>query len=428
MHPMYGHLTVDGQILARAGFMHPAVGPAGFKDLPPSIPVFTRGAPPAFPPELIQHMDKLERGEITGDIQQILLALGTSLRDFQRGITSGMTAFPVRENLEAEAKLLIPLDTPFRNRLTRTPGAGKSSAWKQKTSLGGGWGASYDQPGGGATAIRAFFAETGAPAEHTTVYADKSATYKLLGTYGSVTGLAMAAGANFMAQLATEKRNAILNLLLDEENALINGDSASTAAPWGDGTNALSFDGIVNLVTTGNGTPSAQVQTSVGALTTAHLDAQLNRLWKQGAQGLWMLMNAQEIQSLTKLAQNSASIIRVTYQGAEGVLGFKVSGYMHPVSGEVVTIIPSRFLPAGTLIFGSDRLPDGSPTMDVDVLPQVELPELAPNESVQGYTAQELAPTTVAPQVYPFIVSVYEVLRLKSAAHVAKSTGVTAAA
>jgi hypothetical protein len=63
---------------------------------------------------------------------------------------------------------------------------------------------------------------------------------------------------------------------------------------------------------------------------------------------------------------------------------------------------------------------------DVRVLPQVQLPELAPNQPIQGYTAQELAPAIASPQVYPFIVSVYEVLRMKNNYVFAKSTGVTA--
>jgi hypothetical protein len=169
------------------------------------------------------------------------------------------------------------------------------------------------------------------------------------------------------------------------------------------------------------------VQTSVGALTMSHIDNQLRRLWNEGAQNPYILMNGQEILSLVHLAQAEGSIIRVqaTTQ-ADSILGVSVSGIKHPITGEIVPVLASRFMPAGTIFFGSRFLPDGSPTADVEVLPQVQLPELAPTEMVQGYTAQELAPTHAAPQVYAFIVTVYEVLRLKSARHVAKSSGVTA--
>lgn len=424
-NPMSGHLQINGHMLAQAGFMFPAMGPRGF-EMSPAVPV-NRSQMPELTADVQATLAGLQRGEIVGDINQILFHLGTTMAEFQRGITSSTSGLPIRENLEAEAKVLVPVETPFRNMLPRKPGSGAASLWRQITSMGGGWGSSYDQPGGG-SATRLFFAETGAPAERTTTYAAKSAGYKLMGTYWSVTGFAVAAGANFQNQRAIEQRNAIQNLMLNEEFALINGDSQSTAVPWGDGSNALAFDGILNLTATGNGTPSAQVQSAVGALTTAHIDGQLRRLYNQGARNQYMLMNGQEILSLVHLAEASGTIIRVTAAAGspQGVLGYHVTGYMHPITGEIVPVLASRMMPAGTIFFGSKQLPDGSPTMDVEVLPQVELPQLAPNESIQGYVAQELAPTTAAPQVYPGIVTVYEVLRLKSALHVAKSTGLTA--
>lgn len=424
MNPMLGHLNIEGRMVARGGFLHPAIGPAGV-EMGTSHPIYTRSLD--LPQNVSETLGMLQRGEVTGDVNQVLQQLGMSMGELQRAITSGMTAFPTRENLEAEAKVLVPLDTPVRNLLPRRPGSGKASNWKQLTSLGGGW-AAGDQPGEGPGALQAFFSESGAPVEHTSVYADKSASYKLLGSFGKVTGFAMASGANFQNQLAVEKTNAINNLMLNEENALINGNSASTAAPWGDGATALSFDGLVNLIATANGVPAAQVQTTVGALTKAHIDAQLTRIWQRGGKGMYVVMNAQEVNSLVHLAEADGSIIRVQASSADGqtVLGVKVTGIVHPVSGEVVDIFTSRFLAAGTIIYGARFLPDGSPAADVEVLPQVQLPELAPNENVQGYTAQEIAPSLTAPQVYAFLVSVYEVLRMKGATVFAKSTGVTA--
>lgn len=486
LQSMYGSLPDFG---LRGGFLNPQI-PAQGLELGPSVPIITRGLDrPIVSDELKNHLTTLQRGEVTGDMSQILLQLGLTFNEFQRAITSATSALPVRENLEAEAKVLVPLDTPVRNMLPRTPGAGTASQWRQMTSIGGGYGVSTTvttgiasatqtvgstagmqvgdtlyfataattrivssitnattvvltatvttttsevvtkisvQPGSGSS-NRMFFAESGAPSDHATTYANISVGYKLLGTYGSVTGFAMAAGANFQNQLAMEKTNAIRNLMLNEEHALINGDSTDIKAPWGDGSTALAFNGLVNLIATGNGTPALQVQTSVGALTVAHIDQQINRLWLQGAQELWMLMNPQECASLAHLAEASGSITRVMFTtDGQGVLGVKITGYVHPTTGMLVNILPSRFLSPGTILYGCKYLPDGSPAADVQVLPQVQLPALAPNENVQGYTAQDIAPTTAAPQVYPFMVSVYEVLRLKSALHFAKSTGVAA--
>lgn len=457
----------------------------------PSAPIYTRRNEVIGPESVRKQLKALKRVDATGDLSTVLMHLGISKAELERAITSGMTAFPSRENLEAEAKILVPLDTPVRNLLPRTMGSGTASKWKQLTSLGGGYGVNTTvttgassatqtvgstagmqvgdtiffattnasrivssitsatvvvltatistttsevvtklnfEPGTGAGAVQAFFGESGAPAEHTSVYADKSLGYKLLGVLGKVSGFAMAAGASFQNQLAIEKRNALINLMLNEEHALINGDSSDVKAPWGDGTNAYGFDGLRNLITTANGTPAEQVQASVGALTTAHIDSQLRRLYNQGSRGMWMLMNPVEILSLVHLAEGSSSVIRVMASAADGktVLGVTVTGYVHPVTGEMVNIFASRFLQAGMVMFGCRNLPDNNPSADVQVLPQVQLPQLAPNANVQGYTAQEIAPAITAPQVYPFMISVYEVLRLKSALHFAISSGATA--
>ena len=133
------------------------------------------------------------------------------------------------------------------------------------------------------------------------------------------------------------------------------------------------------------------------------------------------------MQSLVHLATGSGSINRImgTPEG-KLIVGATVSAYIHPITGQMVPILVSRFMPAGTIWYGSETGPEGMPAVDVRVLPQVQLPELAPNQMIQGYVAQELAPTTSAPQVYPGLVSVYEVLRMKNANVVAVSTGVTA--
>jgi hypothetical protein len=252
--PMQGHLTYEGQLLMRAGFLRPGVMPGVV--LGPSMPIITRMLGHQFTSEGGEALQALQRGEAVGDINSALRDLGLSMAEFQRAITSSTSSLPIRENLEAEAKILTPMDTPLRNRLPRVPGSGTASAWRQVTSLGGGYGVNTTvttgassatqtvgstagmapgdtlyfattaasrvvssitdattvvltatistttaeavtkigvQPGGSPGAIRSFYAETGAPADHTEVYAAKSAGYKLLGTYGSVTNFAIAA-------------------------------------------------------------------------------------------------------------------------------------------------------------------------------------------------------------------------------------------
>ena len=471
----------------------------GSQELAPHRAIYTRGdakqgLPKSFTDKNINQKE-IRRAQQSGDVNEILSALGMTQVEFQRAITTTNTAFPSRENLEADAKVLIPLDTPLRNKIPRVVGSGLAAKWKQLISLGGGYagatttnaniaaaattltvvsaagftpgdtllvdtGAAQEiriigsisgttvtvtvaftnahtqpvavtkygvQPGSNQTgALQAFFAETGAPAEHTSVYADQIQSYKLMGEIGRVSGFAAAGGANFQNQLATEKQNAILNTMLNEENALINGDATSPLAPWGDGTNPLSYNGLMNLIATANGTPADQVQVNVGPLTLAHIDQQLGRLYRQGAQLPWMLMNEQEIRSLSHLAEASGSIMRIVQDPSGATLGVQIAFYSHPITGEKVPIMPSRFMQPGSIIFGCDRLPKGDAALQVDVLPQVQLPVLAPSTNIQGYVAQEIAPSASSPQVYPFICSVFSVLKLKSALHMAISRNVSA--
>lgn len=508
MEPMRGHLIMGDQLVARAGFLPTGFGPntrveSIFRG--PSAPIYTRHSDiTSRSTDLLGRMQRaseVERAALVGDAAWAT-ELASILAEHTRAITTATTAFPVRENLEAPAKILVPLDTPVRNMLPRTVGAGLSSAWRQITSLGGGYGflttvttgaasatqtvgsTAGMQPGdsiqfttptgtAGGTSVgarivssvtsstvvvltltittttgdvavnasrpvgagagvlshtAAFYPEGGCPLDHATVYASKSATYKQLGTFGSVTGLAIAAGRNYQNQLETEKRHALLNLFLNEENALINGSSTAVYSPWGNGTTAYGFDGLLNLISTANGVPTDQVATSVGALTLSHIDAQLGRIYDQGGQGQYIIASRQEILSLTHLAEASGSIIRIpgTPQG-DVTLGVTVVNYKHPVTGELVPIIASRFLAPGTMIFGSKYLPDGQVAADVSVLPQLELPETAFAESIMGYTARELAPGTgLGCDVYPFLVTVYEVLRVLGSTVFAKSSGLTA--
>jgi hypothetical protein len=208
---------------------------------------------------------------------------------------------------------------------------------------------------------------------------------------------------------------------------VINGSATALYPPWGNGTVAYGFHGLLNLVTAANGTPVNQIQSSVGALTLSHIDGQLGGIYDQGGQGQFIIASRQEILSLTHLAEASGSIIRIPGTSTGDVtLGVTVVNYKHPVTGELVPVIASRFLAPGVMLFGSKYLPDGQASADVSVLPQVELPESAFAESIMGYTARELAPnSSTGCDTFPFMISVYEVLRMMGPTVWAKSSGLT---
>lgn len=144
--PMYGHLEIGGHRLMNAGFMQPSLGTNGIQAVGPSIPIYTRGSQlsPAST-EMIERLrnfspDGIERVELMGDLASIQKQLGMTLHEISRAITTSTSAFPVRENLEAPARNLVPRDTPLRNKLPRTVGAGTASQWRQIVSMGGGFG------------------------------------------------------------------------------------------------------------------------------------------------------------------------------------------------------------------------------------------------------------------------------------------------
>ena len=252
------------------GFMG-GIAPLQQHELGKSEPIYVRRNAILGDPNIVKAYKDIKRmsREHTGDYSQLLTQLNLTKATLERAVTSSgwsyATSGPVRENLEAEAKILVPMDTPMRNRLPRTPGSGLASKWKTLTSLGGGYGVNTTgttgvasatqtlgstagmvagdtiyfataavsrvvqsitsatvvvftasvtsttnevvtkilfEPGTGAGASQAFFGEQGAPAVVSSVYADNSAAYKLLGHISGVSGFAAAAGASFQNQMA----------------------------------------------------------------------------------------------------------------------------------------------------------------------------------------------------------------------------------
>lgn len=276
-------------------------------------------------------------------------------------------------------------------------------------------------------ATRIFYAETGAPVENTTTYVNKTAAFKLIGDMGSVTMFGMAVGQNFFNQYEVEKRNCLYRAMLKEEYALLHADSSATTAPWGDGVSALAFQGLIPFITAN--APSAQLQTSVGALTLDHLQQQLSRIWYQGGRGLYIMMNGSQAEGMTKLLTNSGNYRLIVAQDSSAKAGVRVAAIVHAVSGEEVPIMVHPFLPAGMILYGADRNQMGQPTAEVEALPQVQAPASAfLDGTFQGFYAQEIAPTASAPEVLAFKVGCYEVPKWKNTQVFATSTGVTAPA
>jgi hypothetical protein len=277
-------------------------------------------------------MDGLEQVNLT--IQQIQ----QKVAEFEKTVTSADTAFPVRENLAAEAKLVIPVDTPLLNRFPTKPGSGKAAAWKEITGLGS-----------SALTYSMFYAEAGAPSSRTTVYADRSETYKLAGLDGGVAGFAIAAGANFQDQLAIEKRNCLLHLKRLEETALINADGTGYA-----------FSGLLTQIVTGNGSTVRPKTGTAASAVLADLDYILKGAWDNGGDITLLVLRSAESKMISdSITQNAGtSPMRVTIDQQSLITGgFFVNAYISPLNGRRVELIPDKFHTTGTIIGVAENLP-----------------------------------------------------------------------
>lgn len=272
-------------------------------------------------------MEPLEQltkfGETISQIQ-------AKIAEFEKTVASSDTAFPVRENLSAEAKLLVPVDTPLLNRLPTVPGSGKAAAWKEITSFGA-------TP----TGDNVFYAEGGAPSGRTTVYADRSESYKLLGLDGGVTAFAVAAGANFQDQLAKEKSNTILHLKNLEEAALINATGTGN-----------SFTGILTQVTTANGSYSAATTGTAPSAVREDIELLFKATWDKGANTDALLVRSAEAKLISQAyTKDTTSPLRVVLPSPDGVVaGFYVSAIINPINGRNCALIPDMRHTTGTIV------------------------------------------------------------------------------
>ncbi len=127
-------------------------------------------------------------------------------------LTTGLTGF----NLEAPAKLLVPLLAPFRQSIGRRVWPGNGTNWKAITAV---------TPTGGLKAAEATKANAFAITK-----VDKSTTYQSYGRLGSVTWEGNLAGMNFEDVRAREETLLLLQLLREEEAAIIGGAQAAIGA------------------------------------------------------------------------------------------------------------------------------------------------------------------------------------------------------
>ncbi len=140
-----------------------------------------------------------------------------------------------REDLQAQMALMVPLDTPLRNRFNRIKGEGGAHDWFQLVPTVYAQGSFI-----GAGPGQGFFAPGGLPTLVLPSYNRLSAPYKIVGDIISVTFFDQAAGRTYDDIRANQMQTKMLNAALLEEWCILNGNA--TTAP-------LQFDGLDVLVT-----------------------------------------------------------------------------------------------------------------------------------------------------------------------------------
>lgn len=232
------------------------------------------------------------------------------------------------ENITEDIKLLVPVQTPIRNRTPRVSGFGQAAVFKRLTSkLHANTGAA-----GVGTNTAIAFADAGAPNETSQTYDTVAYPFKLLGRKVEVGGLAIAAtqggvgaGENMLTQ--REKIKAV-EVMLGEEELLIGGDVS---------TSALQFDGLGKQITTNSG--------NAALLTASGIGTFCNTVYLAGGDPSVLYANARQCRAVADNLEWSGSIQRAFINNAGAVTaGYKVKNVINPVTGTVIDLEVSRYV------------------------------------------------------------------------------------
>lgn len=263
------------------------------------------------------------------------------------------------ENLEAEVKLLVPMDTPMRNRLPRVQGLGEATAWKKLTSK------LHHRSGGAAgigTNTSIAFADAGAPNETTQTFVVTSEAYKLLGRKVELGGLAIAAsrGESREDVYQQRQRHKLVELMIGEEELIIGGDKTA---------NTLEFDGLSAQITTNSGLRSL--------LSVSGMNADIETIFREGSMPTMLLCNSRQSRALADELQGSGSIQRIMVDNqGNGIGGMRLAKFVNSIDGSLIDIVTSRYV-ADQAFLLSERSSSGEVWIDMsDLIPvsRVDVP------------------------------------------------------
>jgi hypothetical protein len=261
------------------------------------------------------------------------------------------------ENITADIKLLVPVQTPIRNRTPRVQGFGQAAVFKRLTSrLHSNTGA-----GGVGTNTAIAFADAGAPGETTQTYDTVAYPFKLLGRKVEVGGLAVAATrggtpggdprVNGENMLTGRERTKAVEVMLGEEELLIGGDTS---------TSSNQFDGLGKQLTTNSG--------NAALLTASGIGSFCNTAYLAGGDPSVLYANARQNRAIADNLEWSGSIQRAFINNTGAVTaGYKVANVINPVTGNVIDLEVSRYV-GGDAYLLTEKDPAGENWVQIEEL------------------------------------------------------------
>lgn len=226
------------------------------------------------------------------------------------------------ENLDATIKHVVPLKAPVRNVIPRSKGFGQVATWRKLTSR--------LDPQAAGTGTRAGFADAGQPVQTSQTYVLATAAYKNLGRDVEIGRQSIASnrGGNLEDIRQHEEYVKTIEVILDEEDTILNGDVAVTS---------LEFDGFAKSFTTNSGT--------AGYVTSSGIGSYARTLFSAGAEFPTHFVAApRQTQALADDLQGSGSVQRIVVDNQGSATGgVSLQKVVNPVSGNLITIVSSRY-------------------------------------------------------------------------------------
>ena len=256
------------------------------------------------------------------------------------------------ENLEPVVKLMVPTGTPVRNVMSRAKGFGQAAAWKKLTTQ---LNPRYVNSGGpSGTNTSGFFADGGTPSSTTQTYTVSTAAYKNIGRDVEVGRQAIASSRGYMDIRNEQVKIKTLEVMLAEEDAILNGDSAADTS---------AFDGLIKTLTTNSGTLSL--------LSVSGIGVQIQSVyWNYGGNPDVVVANPRQVNALADELQGTGSVQRIIVDNqGQAVGGVHLAKAVNPITGVMMDILTSRYV--GTWALLLDMSDDAG-------MPYLEMEDLEP--------------------------------------------------